>query len=222
MSFSNKIRVAARTSPLSRAQVQEVLELLRISHPTIEFDVFYIPTTGDKDLLTSLRMMERTNFFTKEVDEAVLQGIADIGIHSAKDLPELLSEGLTLFHMTKGIDSSDVLVLKDEVSLNDLPLNPIIATSSIRREEAVRELLPNASFIDLRGTIDQRLTKLVSGEADGVVVAEAALIRLKLTHLNRIKIPGETTPGQGKLAIIGRTDDEEMKDLFLSLENSVI
>ncbi len=89
-----------------------------------------------------------------------------------------------------------------------------IATSSLRREEAVRQLRSDLVFSDLRGRVEERLSQLEKGTADGVVVAEAALIRLKLTHLNRIHLPGETVPLQGRLAIIGRSDDPEIHQIF--------
>jgi hydroxymethylbilane synthase len=214
-----KIKVGARSSPLSRMQVQEVLQELKQHHPSIEFDPLLIISQGDKDLKTSLRTLDKTDFFTKEVDEMVLTGKCRVGIHSAKDLPEPLPEGLAMAALTKGIDPRDVLVMRLGATLENLQPGSIIATSSPRREENVRLLRPDLSFIDLRGTVETRLAKLETHEADGIVVAEAALIRLGLTHLNRIYLPNETAPLQGKLAILVRSDDEEMLKLFSSLDS---
>ncbi len=163
----------------------------------------WVQTIGDRDRTTSLRTLDKTDFFTRELDQLLLAGAIDAAIHSAKDLPEPLPQGLTLAALTKGLDPRDSLVLREGETLQP---NSLIATSSLRREETVRALCPTARFIDLRGTIHERLAKLHKKEADGVVLAECALIRLKLTHLNRIPLPGETAPLQGRLAIIVRSN----------------
>lgn len=213
------IAVGSRKSPLAQAQVLEVLQELLQHHPHIRFDTLYTDTYGDRDRKTSLRSLDKTDFFTKEVDELLLNKTCRIAIHSAKDLPDPLPKGLTIIAITKGVDSSDVLVLRPNETLNTLPKNSVIATSSTRREEMVKLLRNDLSFIDLRGTIQERLHKLETKEADGIVVAEAALIRLNLTHLNRIYLPGKTTPFQGQLAIMARKDDIEMATLFHPLDS---
>lgn len=213
------ISVGARSSPLSRAQVSEVLEHLRVFHPDVSFEPYFTLSMGDQDKKTSLRSLGKTDFFTKEIDDLLLQGRCRIGIHSAKDLPEPLPLGLKMIALTKGVDSSDALVIRPLETLSSLRPGALIATSSERREEAVKQLRPDFTFCDLRGTISERLTLLEQGKADGVVVAEAALIRLGLTHLNRLRIPGETIPGQGKLAILSRDHDEEMETLFRCLDS---
>ena len=269
-----KISVGSRSSPLARAQVVEVKQELQHFFPNVDFECTFVETIGDKDQKTSLRSLDKTDFFTKEVDSLLLSGECRVAIHSAKDLPSPLPAGLSIIAITRGVDPSDALVLKGNITLETLPHNPIIATSSIRREEAVKELIPDASFIDIRGTIQQRLQKLEEGVAHGVVIAEAALIRLGLTHLNlktavqggevmqdfdsetvalvsdhsqmvkaptiangyeskdcvnlpsstavfrfnRIKLPGTTTPLQGQLAVMARSDDDAMKDLFASID----
>lgn len=208
------LKVGGRTSPLSKIQVQEVQDELHKHHPHVRFEPFYVETTGDQDQKTSLRNLDKTDFFTKEIDSMVLQGKCRIGIHSAKDLPSPLPPGLELICLTKGIDPSDSLVLRKGYTLDSLPEGAVIATSSIRREEAVKTMRSDLTFKDLRGTIGMRLAQMDRGEADGIVVAEAALIRLGLTHLNRVRIPGETTEGQGQLAILAKAGDIEMRELF--------
>lgn len=212
------ITVGSRTSPLARAQVNEVLAELQQFHPNVQFDVIHTPTKGDLDQTTSLRTLGKTDFFTKEIDDWVLQKHCRIGIHSAKDLPDPIPAGLQIICLTEGQDSSDSLVLRPGETIYTLPTQARIATSSPRREECVKQLRSDLSFIDLRGTVDQRLNKLHIGEADGIVVAEAALIRLGLTHLNRIRLPGDTVEGQGQLAVLARQDDKEMADLFSCLD----
>lgn len=208
------IIVAARASPLSRAQVQEVLQEL----PGVHFECIYLETTGDKDLITSLKSLDRTNFFTKEIDALQLAGGCRISIHSAKDLPDPLPPGLALIALTRGQNSSDALVLREQETLFSLKKNAAIGTSSERREKAIRALREDLVCVDIRGSIDKRLSLLDAKAVDGVVVAEAALIRLQLTHLNRILLSGNTAPLQGKLAVLARSDDAEMRALFACID----
>jgi hydroxymethylbilane synthase len=182
------MKIGARSSPLSRAQVEEIRREF-----AVDFEVIWVETSGDLDKSTSLRKMEKTDFFTRELDQMLLNGEIDFAIHSAKDLPEPIPKGLKVAYVTKGVDPRDALVIKRE------PLR-VVATSSERREAMVKQLFPHCQFVDLRGTIEERLAK----DVDGVVVAEAALIRLGLTHLPRIYLPGETAPMQGRLAIVCR------------------
>lgn len=212
------ILFASRESPLARAQVQEVLAELRKTYPNVSFSCVFTKTTGDIDRLTSLRSLDKTDFFTKELDRMVLAGRCAAAIHAAKDLPEPLPEGLTIAAITEGVDAADVVVLREGEALRP---GAIVATSSVRREEAVRALQEDVVFIDLRGTIHERLQKLLDGTADGVVVAEAALIRLELTGLNRIRLPGATAPLQGKLAIVCREDDVALQELFAAIDSRV-
>lgn len=198
------VRVASRESPLARAQVAEVLGAFESVLGPLEWEISYLSTVGDLDRKTSLRDLDKTDFFTRELDALLLSGDCDLCIHSAKDLPDPLPRGLAIAALTRGVDPRDALVLRPGETLEELPCGARIATSSLRREEVVRSLRGGLAFVDLRGKIHERLEKLASGEADGVVVAMAALIRLKLTHLNILPLPGETTPFQGRLALVCR------------------
>lgn len=213
--------VGARRSPLSQAQLQEVESALHRYHPNILFQRLLIDTTGDKDLKTSLRELDKTDFFTKEIDHLLLNAACRIAIHSAKDLPQPIPNGIAIAALTAGINPSDSLVLRHGESFESLPAGSKIATSSDRREAVVRHMRPNLVFQDIRGTIEQRLEKLFQGTIDGVVIAEAALIRLGLTHLNRLTLPGETVKHQGQLAIMARENDLEMFHLFACLDSRV-
>lgn len=217
MPASIEIKVGARSSNLSKAQVAEVLALIRQIHPQVSFEPVFALSSGDKDKATSLRTLGKTDFFTKEIDEMLLNGEVRAAIHSAKDLPDPLRKGLLMIALTRGVDPSDSLVLRAGDSLETLKKGAVIATSSERREQECLKLKSDFTFIDLRGTIEERLKKLERNEADGVVVAEAALIRLKLTHLNRVRLPGDTAEGQGRLAILAREGDLEMEQLFSPL-----
>jgi hydroxymethylbilane synthase len=216
MSSSAKftVRVGARCSRLSRAQVEEVFFAFKEFHPDVQFEPVWIETTGDRDLCSSLRKLEKTDFFTKEIDERQLQADFRISIHSAKDLAEPLALGLRIAALTKGVDSSDVIVL----TRDELPLHARIGTSSQRREENVKALRSDLICVDIRGTIEKRLEQLDANLYDGVVMAEAALIRLQLTDRRRIVLPGEGAVLQGQLAVVVREEDEEMVGLFSCLD----
>lgn len=209
----SSISVGARSSPLSIAQAREVEKEIGIP-----FDLLLYETTGDRDQNTSLWSLGKTNFFTKEIDEALLAGTCRIAIHSAKDLPDPLPEGLILIALTSGVDPRDALVLRKGETLASLPDGARIGTSSPRRAEALHSLRADLSPVDMRGTIQQRLALLEKGKVDGVIVAEAALVRLGLSP-NRLYLPGSTTPLQGKLAVLSRAGDEEMRVLFQAIDS---
>lgn len=213
-----QILIGARSSPLSRTQVFEVVEAIKRNYPDLEMDFqpVWIDTMGDLDKKSSLRDREKTDFFTRQIDEALLAGSCRIAVHAAKDLPEPLPAGVALVALTAGIDPADALVLPVGMSFAELPKFPLIATSSSRREEAVRSILPAARFCDIRGTIAERLDFLDSGACDGLVVAEAALIRLQMRR-ERVILEGATAPMQGRLAVVALDTDEQMRQLFSCL-----
>jgi len=198
-----EILAGARASPLSRVQFREIKSLF----PQFQWEALFTKTTGDLEKTTSLRSLDRTDFFTKELDTMVLEGKVRVAIHSAKDLPEPLPKGLVVAFLTEGVDPRDSLVL-------GLDTPTLVATSSERREKLVRAVWPHCQFVDLRGTIHERLDLLNKGQVNGVVVAEAALIRLGLTHLKRHIFCEVLSSLQGKLAIVSRTDDLEIIDLL--------
>lgn len=216
MNLSDRVVVVARDSPLSRAQVEEVYQEIKVHYPTIVFDPIWIKTTGDLDLTTSLLEKEKTDFFTKEIDEYLLCHKADIAIHSAKDLPEPLPWGLSIICYTTGVDSSDVLVFRDEESLATLPPYAKVGTSSLRRIENLQALRSDLTPVDIRGTIGRRLQLLDEKKVDALIMAKAALIRLRL-HRKTEELPGLTAPLQGKLALVTYQENQKMKDIFSCL-----
>lgn len=217
MHLFNRITIAARKSPLSKVQVTEVYQALKVLHPTIEFINVYLDSTGDLDHNTSLRTQEKTDFFTREIDNYLLRGKCNAAIHSAKDLPEQLPKGLCVAAITACVDPKDVLVMRKGKTLETLDAGSIIGTSSVRREEALAALRSDFRFLDIRGNIQERLAKLDNGEIDALVVAEAALIRLGLTDLNRVALDCETSKFQGQLAILTRSSDLTMRELFAGI-----
>ena len=213
-----KIIVGARGSKLSVTQVEEILEALTSHASEVEFEPVWVKTTGDLDLKSSLRPMDKTNFFTKEIDQMLLDGKCQVAIHSAKDLSDPLPKGLKLIALTKGKDPSDSLVMREGEALETLKKNGVVGSSSVRRDKMIQGLRPDLHSVEVRGTIEKRLEKLFSGEIDALVVARAALIRLGLDSLNHISLPGETASLQGKLAVIAKEEDEEMVQLFTPLD----
>lgn len=212
------IKVAARDSSLSLAQVDEVYKQVHLVDPMVSFSLTCLKTTGDLDLQSSLLEKEKTDFFTKEIDELVAKGYCDIGIHSAKDLPEPLHPKLEILALTKGVDPADVLVLRNNATLESLPHGALIGTSSLRRIEQMQKLRKDFVAKDIRGTIERRLDLLHQGIVDGVIMAKAALIRLGLLDLNWIKMPGQSAPLQGKLAIVSCKGRSDLKKIFSSLD----
>ncbi len=217
--FSISISTGARGSPLSRTQVAEVQLELNSIHPGIQLIPEWITTTGDIDKKTPLSEVYKEDFFTKEIDELQLAGRFKISIHSAKDLPKTLRKGLEIVAITRGVDPRDVLVLPEGYSYDTLPNNARIGTSSKRREDAIRTMRPDFIPTQIRGNIQERLQLLNENAVDALIMAEAALIRLQLTHLNRIYLDIEPEPLQGKLAVIAREGDREMKELFQAIDS---
>jgi len=212
--FSGSISVGARGSKLSQAQVREVFEELQKIHPDVSFETVLVRTTGDLDRTTSLRTLEKTDFFTKEIDERQLRGEFRISVHSAKDLPDPLRAGLQVVALTHGLDPSDVVVYNED----PIPKGARIGTSSIRREEAILRWRSDLRCQDIRGTIEERLALLDQGEYEGVVIAQCALVRLGLQARKRMTLDGETAPLQGKLAVVARSGDVEMEELFTCID----
>ncbi len=215
---TSPIDVGARSSKLSIKQIEEVVEAISYHHPHLHFRCFSCKTLGDKDQKTSLRELEKTNFFTKEVDQWLLNEKIRIAVHSAKDLPDPLPEGLEIVAVTAPVDSKDVIVFNPGLDPKKLPSELKIATSSLNREKNVKNQLPHAQVVDLRGTIDQRIQQVMDRKVEGVVIAKVALMRLGYKDLNMVELVGETTPMQGSLAILARKDDLEMKDIFSAID----
>lgn len=209
-----KIRVCARDSKLSQTQVVEIYKSLQNFYPEVVFDLSILKTKGDIDLKTSLTHMDKTDFFTKELDELILEKKVDIAIHSAKDLPDPLHPKLDIFALTLGVDPTDVLLLKENQSILSLKKNARIGTSSKRREEMIKKLREDFVAQDIRGTIEERIRQLNQDQIEGLIIAKAALIRLDLLHLNWVSLKGGFAQNQGRLAVVGLKENLMMKELF--------
>ncbi len=205
-----KIRIICRNSRLSLVQVEEIKALL----PEVEFEVNAIASLGDNNKQIPLETCNIADFFTRELDEALLRNDADIAVHSAKDLPYPIPARLEVIALTPARDQSDSLVSRDNLPLNKLPANPRIGTSSVSRAESIKQIRPDTQIVSIRGTIEERISLINKGVADAVVVATCALQRLNLdSHIAEI-LPFETHALQGHLAVVARKGNERLKQLF--------
>ena len=190
-----------------------MLVALRRHHPGLEAEVVRISTYGDRDKTTPISEIEGIDFFTRDIDEAILKGDVDFAIHSAKDLPDKLPEGLTVAAITESIDPQDVLVSKHGLKLDKLPYKAKIGTSSLRRKQGLKKYRSDFQIVDIRGNIEERLEKLDKDDLDAIVIAAAGLLRLGLEDRITERIPFEIiTPHslQGRLAIAARKNDEDI------------
>ena len=213
--MSYRIFIASRSSPLALAQVEEIIRDLKARGSVFDYESIKFETTGDKDKSTSLTN-SRDNFFTDTIDRALLEGKADIAIHSAKDLPQNLHEGLKIFALTQCLDDKDAWVSR--VHWQDLPPKSKVGTSSVLRQKQILQMRPDVTIVNIRGTIDERLQLLKEGKVDGIVVAACALKRLKLEGEIKDIFPWEGMPLQGQLAVVGRQGEHKLENLFSVLD----
>ena len=211
------IKTGTRPSPLALKQVEEVQRLL----PEVRLEIIPIGTSGDKDKATPLAYREESDFFTDEIEQALLAGSIDIGIHSAKDLERDIPDGLVIAALTKSISPDECLVSRGSILLDKLPAGSRIATSSRKRRDAILSFRPDLVVEGIRGNIDERLAQLDSGKFDTMIVAHAALIRLGLEYRITQIIPQEIIPPhplQGRLAVQIRSDREDLLEIFRSID----
>ena len=207
---TNHLRIASRTSRLALIQVREVMNNL----PENTFDVVKIDSMGDKDKKRSLLSDVPADFFTREIDYAILTDAADAAVHSAKDLPYPLPVGLTVAALLPALDQSDALVTLTGSKLDDLHAGAIIGTSSPLRKQELLASYPNLKVASIRGTIEERIAQVDEGFMDGTIVATCALIRLGLKYRIAQILPFRTNPLQGHLAVIVKTTRKDLQQLF--------
>ncbi len=208
-----EIVVGTRSSPLALEQTNLVIERLQEKFPGICFRKRLIKTTGDNILDTALAKIGDKGLFTKEIELALLDGTADIAVHSMKDVPTSLPEGLTIGAITAREYPGDVLVSRDGIRLGALPAGARLGTSSLRRAAQLLVYRPDLNIIPVRGNVQTRLRKLDEGQFDALVLAWAGLRRLGLDGRITEKIPFTLclpAVGQGALGIEVREKDEEM------------
>ncbi len=211
------IRAGTRPSSLALRQAEEIEQRFK----DISFVRVTIETKGDKDKITSLTLRENSNFFTDELEEALLNKEIDIAIHSAKDLEEDIRPELIIAATTKSINEFDCLVSRGNFTLGTLPVNSKVGTSSINRRKGIINYRNDLICKDIRGNIEERLAQLDRGDFDAIVVAQAALIRLGLEALKFHIIPFEIIrphPLQGRLAIQILKEREDLANIFKELD----
>lgn len=219
----NRILVGTRGSPLALAQTKQVIDsLIRIAGH-VRFEVVPIRTKGDKMHDVGSTAVEGKSLFTKEIEEALLNGTVDIAIHSMKDLTTESPRGLVIAAVPTRVDPRDVLVSRDERKFEELPGRARVGTSSSRRAAQILAARGDLEIVDMHGNVDTRLRKLASGEYDAIVLAAAGLIRLGLEkHATEYLSTDVMLPavGQGALAIESREDDREVIDLLSKIDDA--
>ena len=199
--MNKKIRVIARGSRLSRLQVEEVFK----NFPELAYEIKYLESYGDKNQQISLLNGEApADIFTRELDNAIRQGDADIAIHSAKDLPYPLPEDIEVIALFPAFDTTDSLVSRDHKKLAELPAGSIIGTSSPLRKKGLNELRPDLTIKGIRGCIEERVQQVKDGKYDAAIVATCALKRLGMEDEIAEVLPFPTHPLQGFLAVTGK------------------
>ncbi|MBS4215456.1 hydroxymethylbilane synthase [Neobacillus rhizophilus] len=213
-----KIIVGSRRSKLALTQTNWVIDQLKKIDPRYEFEVKEIVTKGDKILDVTLSKVGGKGLFVKEIEQAMLNKEIDMAVHSMKDMPAVLPEGLTIGCIPFREDHRDALISRDHVKLDDLKPGAIIGTSSLRRSSQLLAKRPDLEIKWIRGNVDTRLAKLKEEEYDAIILAAAGLSRLGwasdvVTEFldAEICIPAV---GQGALSIECREDDRELHDLF--------
>ena len=222
----NSIVIGTRSSKLALWQADYVAERLRGEHPGLQVEKKLMTTKGDRILHAPLAKIGGKGLFTKELETAMLEGEIDIAVHSLKDMPTEVPEGLVISAVTERLDSGDALVSRKYTSLRELPPGAKVGTSSLRRRAQLLHVRPDLSIRDLRGNVNTRLRKLDEGEFDAIVLAVAGLKRLGFAARIAEVLPREIllpAVGQGALAIEVREDDEEVRKLvdFLNHEDTV-
>lgn len=223
------LRIATRASDLALWQAEHVAALLREHDQNLNVELVRISTHGDREQKEALHQMGGVGVFTREVQKAVLDGEADLAVHSLKDLPTQTAEGLTLAGVPSRASVFDALVLPEghsgDVSWETLPQGAKIGTGSLRRQAQLRHLRPDLELLEIRGNVPTRIRKLDEGEYDALILAVAGLDRLNLGHRISLQLgPPEMFPavGQGALGIECRSDDDRTIPLLNFLTDPTV
>ncbi len=221
--MTGAIRIATRKSRLALWQAGHVATRLAALHPGLEVSLVPIVTEGDRILDRSLAAVGGKGLFIKELEHAMQEGVADLAVHSMKDLPGQLPPGFTIAAALERGDPRDAFVSVRHPSLADLPRGARVGTSSPRRECQLRRRRPDLEIVVMRGNVDTRLGKLDRGDCDATVLAAAGLERLGLEARIRMRLsPQEMLPavGQGIVGIECRSDRQDLLELLRPLEHA--
>lgn len=223
MTSTTPIRIATRQSPLALWQAHFVKDALQAAHPGLEVELVTMVTRGDVILDTPLAKVGGKGLFVKELEVAMLEGRADLAVHSMKDVPVDFPEGLGLVTICEREDPRDAFVSNTYASLDELPHGAIVGTCSLRRQCQLKEARPDLVIKELRGNVGTRLSKLDAGEYDAIILAAAGLKRLQLEQRIRSLIePEQSLPavGQGAVGIECRLDDARLRALLAPLSDA--
>ena len=217
-----QLTFATRPSALARWQTARVIELLQAAHPGLECDEYVMTTTGDRVLDRPLPQIGGKGLFTSELEEALLSGKVDAAVHSLKDLPVEDTPGILVAAIPEREAAYDVLVSADGYTLSNLPAGARVGTCSARRTAQLLARRPDLTILPLRGNVDTRLRKVMNGEYDAIVLAQAGLTRLGLQSYISEVFPLEVmlpAPGQGALAVQCRADDTETIEVLAAIHD---
>ncbi|HHQ4581498.1 TPA: hydroxymethylbilane synthase, partial [Aeromonas hydrophila] len=216
------LKIATRKSPLALWQANFVKDRLEALYPELQVELVPMSTQGDKILDTPLAKVGGKGLFVKELETAMLEGRADIAVHSMKDVPVEFPEGLGLHTICEREDPRDAFVSNRFGQIDELPQGAVVGTSSLRRQCQLRAARPDLVIRDLRGNVNTRLAKLDAGEYDAIILAAAGLKRLEMAHrITAFIEPEQSLPanGQGAVGIECRLDDHELHALLAPLEH---
>ena len=217
------IRIATRKSPLALWQAEHVAERLERTFPGCRTELVKMTTQGDKILDAPLAKIGGKGLFVKELEQGMLEGLADIAVHSMKDVPVEFPDGLHLAAILTREDPTDAFVSKHYSTLHDLPANAKIGTSSLRRQCQIKQFYPDAEILSLRGNVNTRLSKLDAGEYDAIILASAGLKRLGMAdRITQCLDTSVSLPaiGQGAIGIECRSDDQQINEMLSVLHDS--
>jgi len=220
--MTTTLRIATRKSALALWQAEHVAALLRVAHPTVDVVLVPMSTRGDETLDQPLATIGGKGLFLKELEVAMLEGRADLAVHSLKDVPAELEPGFMLSAILPRADAADAFVSNDYADLAALPQGGRVGTSSLRRQAQLRALRPDLELLDLRGNVGTRLGKLDAGNYDAIVLACAGLERLGLASRIRSRLAAPDwlpAPGQAAIAIESRADAAAVAALLAPLDD---
>jgi len=218
--LKERIIIGTRGSKLAITQTGIVADKIRAIYPWLDIEIQKVLTTGDRDRQTRLEQLGEA-VFVKELEQSLLNGTIDIAVHSLKDLPTEIPEGLKLAAVTGRDDPRDAVVAR--MKLTELPEGSLIGTDSLRRSVQLRHYYPHLKIGGLRGNVDTRLKKVASGELDGIIVAAAGMNRLGLQDKITEYLPLDQflpSVGQGALAVETREDDCDIDAITAQLNDS--
>lgn len=214
------LRIATRKSPLALWQAEHIKARLEALHPDLNVELVTFTTQGDRILDTPLAKIGGKGLFVKELEAAMLDGRADIAVHSMKDVPMEFPEGLELGVICERENPLDAFVSNRYASLDELPQGAVVGTSSLRRQCQIQQLRPDLEIRSLRGNVQTRLSKLDAGEYDAIILAAAGLLRMEMDERIASFLPTtQSLPagGQGALGIEWRVGNDAINDLIRPL-----